>query len=79
MATGAKVVAVKDNNKAKLQLTNDAVCTNVGDTISISRRNEEHKPWRLIAWGEIMGGRTLDIEPCPILAADSTIQYPVRQ
>lgn len=34
MATGAKVVAVKDNNKAKLQLTNDAVCTNVGDTIN---------------------------------------------
>ncbi|KAF5950666.1 hypothetical protein HYC85_012659 [Camellia sinensis] len=62
MSTGARVVAVK-NDVAKLQLTSP-VCTSKGEKIALSRRVEKH--WRLIGWGQIQGGLTLDVPPCPV-------------
>ncbi|KAI8559215.1 hypothetical protein RHMOL_Rhmol04G0155800 [Rhododendron molle] len=62
MSTGARVVAVK-NDLAKLQLTSP-VCTSRGEKIALSRRVEKH--WRLIGWGQIQAGITLDVPPCPI-------------
>lgn len=62
MSTGARVVAVK-NDLAKLQLTSP-VCTSKGEKIALSRRVEKH--WRLIGWGQIQAGSTLEIPPCPI-------------
>ena len=62
MSTGARVVAVK-NDLAKLQLTSP-VCTSRGEKIALSRRVEKH--WRLIGWGQIQAGTTLDVPPCPI-------------
>lgn len=61
MSTGARVVAVK-NDLAKLQLTSP-VCTSKGEKIALSRRVEKH--WRLIGWGQIQAGMTLDIPPAP--------------
>ncbi|KAL3338089.1 hypothetical protein AABB24_030333 [Solanum stoloniferum] len=57
MSTGARVVAIK-NVFAKLQLTSP-VCTSKGEKIALSRRIEKH--WRLIGWGEIQAGITLDV------------------
>ncbi|KAL4561288.1 hypothetical protein LXL04_033452 [Taraxacum kok-saghyz] len=62
MSTGARVLAVK-NDLAKLQLTSP-VCTSKGEKIALSRRVEKH--WRLIGWGQIQAGLTLEIPPCPI-------------
>lgn len=62
MSTGARVIAVK-NDLAKLQLTSP-VCTSKGEKIALSRRVEKH--WRLIGWGQIQAGKTLEIPPCPI-------------
>lgn len=62
MSTGARVLAVK-NDLAKLQLTSP-VCTSRGEKIALSRRVEKH--WRLIGWGQIQAGTTLDVPPCPI-------------
>lgn len=62
MSTGARVVAVK-NMFAKLQLTSP-VCTRVGEKTALSRRIERH--WRLIGWGQITAGITLEVPPCPI-------------
>lgn len=59
MSTGARVVAVK-NVFAKLQLTSP-VCTSKGEKIALSRRIDRH--WRLIGWGQIQAGITLDIPP----------------
>ncbi|KAI6693033.1 hypothetical protein NL676_020743 [Syzygium grande] len=56
MSTGARVIAVK-NDLAKLQLTSP-VCTSKGEKIALSRRVESH--WRLIGWGQIQAGMTLD-------------------
>nr|GMD80611.1 eukaryotic translation initiation factor 2 subunit gamma-like [Ipomoea batatas] len=61
MSTGARVVAVK-NVFAKLQLTSP-VCTSKGEKIALSRRIEKH--WRLIGWGQIQAGITLDVPPAP--------------
>ncbi|KAH7856520.1 hypothetical protein Vadar_002432 [Vaccinium darrowii] len=63
MSTGARVVAVR-NDLAKLQLTS-LVCTSRGEKIALSRRVEKH--WRLIGWGQIQTGITLEVPPCPIL------------
>ncbi|KAH7865718.1 hypothetical protein Vadar_010274 [Vaccinium darrowii] len=52
MSTGARVVAVR-NDWARLQLT-APVCTS---------RGEKH--WRLIGWGQIQAGITLDVPPRP--------------
>ncbi|GKV53858.1 hypothetical protein SLEP1_g60371, partial [Rubroshorea leprosula] len=62
MSTGARVVAVR-NDLAKLQLTSP-VCTSKGEKIALSRRVEKH--WRLIGWGQIQAGTTLEVPPCPI-------------
>nr|CAD1833532.1 unnamed protein product [Ananas comosus var. bracteatus] len=62
MSTGARVVAVK-NDLAKLQLT-APVCTSKGEKVALSRRVEKH--WRLIGWGQIQAGVTLEVPPCPI-------------
>ncbi|KAK2645775.1 hypothetical protein Ddye_020970 [Dipteronia dyeriana] len=60
MSTGAKVLAVK-NDLAKLQLTSP-VCTSKGEKFALSRKVEKH--WRLIGWGQIQAGKTLDITAC---------------
>nr|DAD48589.1 TPA_asm: hypothetical protein HUJ06_018526 [Nelumbo nucifera] len=62
MSTGARVIAVK-NDLAKLQLTSP-VCTSKGEKVALSRRVEKH--WRLIGWGQIQAGTTLDVPPSPI-------------
>ncbi|XP_055811272.1 eukaryotic translation initiation factor 2 subunit gamma-like [Solanum dulcamara] len=62
MSTGARVVAIK-NVFAKLQLTSP-VCTSKGEKIALSRRIEKH--WRLIGWGEIQAGITLDVPSSPL-------------
>ncbi|XP_071721079.1 eukaryotic translation initiation factor 2 subunit gamma-like [Rutidosis leptorrhynchoides] len=62
MSTGARVLAVK-TDLAKLQLTSP-VCTSKGEKIALSRRVEKH--WRLIGWGQIQAGVTLEIPPCSI-------------
>ncbi|KAL6548248.1 Eukaryotic translation initiation factor 2 subunit 3 [Orobanche gracilis] len=62
MSTGARVVAVR-TVFAKLQLTSP-VCTSKGEKIALSRRIDRH--WRLIGWGQIQAGITIDIPPCPI-------------
>ncbi|CAD6254430.1 unnamed protein product [Miscanthus lutarioriparius] len=62
MSTGAKVVAVK-NDLAKLALT-APVCTNKLEKLALRRRIEKH--WRLIGWGTIQAGITLDVPPCPL-------------
>jgi translation initiation factor 2 subunit 3 len=62
MSTGARVVAVK-NDLAKLQLT-APVCTSKGEKVALSRRVEKH--WRLIGWGQIQAGSTLEVPPCPL-------------
>eukprot|EP00250_Pteridium_aquilinum_P033258 c5374_g1_i1 orf=123-1514(+) len=59
MSTGARVVAVK-NDVAKLQLMSP-VCTSKGEKVALSRRVEKH--WRLIGWGQIQAGHTLDLPP----------------
>ncbi|KAK1380277.1 Protein-synthesizing GTPase [Heracleum sosnowskyi] len=61
-SNGARLVAVK-NDMAKLQLTSP-VCTSKGEKIALSRRIQQH--WRLIGWGTIRAGKSLDIPPCPI-------------
>lgn len=62
MSTGTRVIAVK-NIFAKLQLTSP-VCTSKGEKIALSRRIDRH--WRLIGWGEIKAGITLEVPACPI-------------
>lgn len=61
MSTGARVLAVK-NDLAKLQLT-APVCTTKGEKVALSRRVEKH--WRLIGWGQIQAGLTLDVPSSP--------------
>ncbi|XP_045196002.1 eukaryotic translation initiation factor 2 subunit 3-like [Mercenaria mercenaria] len=52
LSTGGRVLAVKAD-LAKIGLTN-AVCTEIGEKIALSRRVEKH--WRLIGWGQIRQG-----------------------
>ncbi len=54
-STGGKVLAVK-NDLAKIVLI-QPVCTQEGEKIALSRRVEKH--WRLIGWGQIMRGSTV--------------------
>ena len=44
---------------AKIKLLSP-VCTRVGEKIALSRRVEKH--WRLIGWGEVSDGVTIDLE-----------------
>jgi len=55
---GGKVLAVKAD-LAKIRLI-QPVCTLEGEKIALSRRVEKH--WRLIGWGKIMRGKTIQIE-----------------
>ncbi|GFQ05911.1 eukaryotic translation initiation factor 2 subunit 3 [Phtheirospermum japonicum] len=57
MSTGARVVAVR-NDIVKLHLTSP-VCTGIDEKVALSRRIDMH--WRLIGWGKITAGITLDI------------------
>lgn len=56
-STGGRVLATKAD-LAKLALTSP-VCTQEGEKIALSRRVEKH--WRLIGWGEIRKGVTIDV------------------
>ena len=53
--TGGRVVSVKAD-LAKIMLTQPA-CTEIGEKISLSRRIDQH--WRLIGWGTIKRGVTI--------------------
>lgn len=55
-AAGGRVLGIKDNDTAKVTLTNP-VCTQVDDKVALSRRIEKH--WRLIGWGSIIKGATV--------------------
>jgi len=56
LSTGCRVNATMAD-LAKISLTNP-VCTEVNEKIALSRRVEKH--WRLIGWGQIIGGVTKD-------------------
>merc|ERR1712228_827196 len=55
-STGGRIQAVRAD-LAKISLTSP-VCTAEGEKIALSRRIEKH--WRLIGWGEIQRGVTLE-------------------
>ncbi|KAJ3417133.1 hypothetical protein HDV05_006992 [Chytridiales sp. JEL 0842] len=55
---GCRVLSVKAD-LAKIQLTTPA-CTEVGEKVALSRRIDKH--WRLIGWGKIIRGVTIDPE-----------------
>jgi len=57
-STGGKVTAVKAD-LAKIKLI-QPVCTQAGEKIALSRRVEKH--WRLIGWGRILRGITIDVD-----------------
>ena len=57
-STGGRVLSVKAD-LAKIVLTTPA-CTEVGEKIALSRRIDTH--WRLIGWGKIKRGLSLDPE-----------------
>ncbi|CAH0399826.1 unnamed protein product [Chilo suppressalis] len=56
LSTGGRVIATKAD-LAKIALTNP-VCTEIGEKVALSRRVENH--WRLIGWGQIQGGETIE-------------------
>mmetsp|Transcript_30167 Transcript_30167/g.70974 ORF Transcript_30167/g.70974 Transcript_30167/m.70974 type:complete len:180 (-) Transcript_30167:45-584(-) len=55
-STGGRVTAVKQD-LAKIQLTTP-VCTQAEEKIALSRRVDKH--WRLIGWGQIRRGVTIE-------------------
>ncbi|ORX64057.1 hypothetical protein K493DRAFT_237564 [Basidiobolus meristosporus CBS 931.73] len=55
-SSGGRVLGVK-GDLAKIMLTHPA-CTEVGEKIALSRRIDKH--WRLIGWGKIKRGSTID-------------------
>mmetsp|Transcript_68952 Transcript_68952/g.156284 ORF Transcript_68952/g.156284 Transcript_68952/m.156284 type:complete len:464 (+) Transcript_68952:60-1451(+) len=55
-AAGGRVLGIKENDLAKVTLTNP-VCTQVDDKVALSRRIDKH--WRLIGWGSIIKGTTV--------------------
>lgn len=55
-AAGGRVLGIKENDQAKVTLTNP-VCTQTGDKVALSRRIDKH--WRLIGWGSIVKGSTI--------------------
>merc|ERR1712130_325568 len=55
-AAGGRVLGIKENDSAKITLTNP-VCTQVDDKVALSRMLNKH--WRLIGWGTIMKGTTV--------------------
>eukprot|EP00429_Kryptoperidinium_foliaceum_P016583 CAMPEP_0176048914 /NCGR_PEP_ID=MMETSP0120_2-20121206/24301_1 /TAXON_ID=160619 /ORGANISM="Kryptoperidinium foliaceum, Strain CCMP 1326" /LENGTH=483 /DNA_ID=CAMNT_0017382335 /DNA_START=87 /DNA_END=1536 /DNA_ORIENTATION=+ len=65
-AAGGRILGIKDNDSAKIALTNP-VCTQENDKVALSRRIDKH--WRLIGWGSILKGTT--VKPMAELGADS--------
>ncbi|XP_059647935.1 eukaryotic translation initiation factor 2 subunit gamma-like [Cornus florida] len=63
ISTGAHVISIK-NNVAKLRLIKPA-CAEPEAKVALSRRIEKH--WRLIGWGEVIAGTTLDLDGPPML------------
>lgn len=57
-STGGRVAAIK-NDAAKIVLISP-VCTEVGEKIALSRRVDRH--WRLIGWGKIINGKSIEDE-----------------
>ncbi len=57
-STGGRVMSVKAD-LAKIFLTSPA-CTEVGEKIALSRRIDKH--WRLVGWGTVRRGTTLEPE-----------------
>ncbi len=57
-STGGRVLSVRAD-LAKIQLTGPA-CTEINEKIALSRRIDKH--WRLIGWGKIKRGVTLELE-----------------
>jgi len=55
LSSGGRVTAVKAD-LAKISLTHP-VCTEIGEKIALSRKVEKH--WRLIGWGQIRRGITI--------------------
>ena len=55
-SAGGRVLSVK-GDLAKIQLTTPA-CTEMGEKIALSRRIDKH--WRLIGWGKIKRGVTIE-------------------
>lgn len=55
LSTGGRISATR-GDLAKIVLTTP-VCTEKGEKIALSRRVEKH--WRLIGWGQIFGGKTI--------------------
>jgi len=55
-AAGGRVLGIKENDIAKVMLTNP-VCTQIEDKVALSRRIDKH--WRLIGWGSIVKGNTV--------------------
>jgi translation initiation factor 2 subunit 3 len=56
-AAGGRILGIKENDLAKVTLTNP-VCTQEGDKVALSRRIDKH--WRLIGWGQIIKGTTVE-------------------
>ncbi|KZO91766.1 hypothetical protein CALVIDRAFT_488612 [Calocera viscosa TUFC12733] len=57
-STGGRVMSVKAD-LAKIVLTSPA-CTEIGEKVALSRRIEKH--WRLVGWGSVRRGVTLDVD-----------------
>lgn len=57
-STGGRVMSVKAD-LAKIFLTSPA-CTEVGEKIALSRRIDKH--WRLVGWGTVRAGSTIEAE-----------------
>ena len=56
-SSGGRVLGVK-TARAKIELTKP-VCCHIGEKVALSRRVNKH--WRLIGWGEITNGQTLQV------------------
>jgi translation initiation factor 2 subunit 3 len=56
-STGGRVLGVK-TARAKIELTKP-VCCHIGEKVALSRRVDKH--WRLIGWGVITNGQTLEV------------------
>ena len=56
-STGGRVLGVK-TDRAKIELTKP-VCCYIQEKVALSRRVDKH--WRLIGWGEITNGQTLQV------------------
>ena len=60
-STGGRVLVVRTvpltQDQARIQLTKP-VCCQIGEKLALSRRIDKH--WRLIGWGQIVSGTTIE-------------------